>query len=137
METSIDGIIVVDKDGKIILYNHRFLQMWHLQEKRLVTESSEKILNYMFSLLKEPEKYENKAEELFSPSKEKRRGEIELKDGRVFDRYSSQMLDNSGRYLGRIWYFHDISDYKKTERDLKKSEETFHLIMEMEDYSAR
>ena len=130
LEATIDGILVVDKEGNIVLHNQRFAQMWNIPQELIDLKNDKKMLNYAVSLLKEPEKFINKVEHLYSHKEERSRDEIELKDGRVFDRYSSQLVDSNGKYLGRIWYFRDISDYKRAVQALKKSEETFSLVMD-------
>ena len=130
LETTIDGILVVDNEGNTVLHNQRFIQMWNVPRNLIETKSDKQLLKYASSMLIEPEKFLNKVEHLYSNKEEKSKDELELKDGRVFDRYSSQMIDHSGNYLGRIWYFRDITEFKRTEKALKKSEETFHLLME-------
>ena len=88
------------------------------------------MIQYALDQLKEPDKFITKVKYLYNHKNERSRGELEFKDGRFFDRYSSPMVGTNGEYFGRIWYFRDISDFKKAEQDLKKNEETFHLVME-------
>ncbi len=130
LETSIDGILVVDNQGSIVLYNQQFVKMWNMPQEILELRDDKKMLEYVVKSLKNPQEFLDKVEFLYSHKEEKGRDEIELKDGRFFDRYSAQMVDDTGQYLGRIWYFRDITSYKKAENALKKSEDTFHLIME-------
>ena len=58
------------------------------------------------------------------------RDEIELKDGTILDRYSSPVVDQRGKYYGRIWTFRDITSEKKTERALQTAEEKFRQLAE-------
>ncbi|MEK9953479.1 MAG: GGDEF domain-containing protein, partial [Curvibacter sp.] len=44
--------------------------------------------------------------------------EIELKDGRTLERHSTVLRDASGRHLGRVWFFRDISMQKNHEAAL-------------------
>ena len=46
---------------------------------------------------------------------EKSREEIRLKDGKIIDRYSASIKAADGKYYGRVWYFHDITERKKAE----------------------
>ena len=131
LETSIDGILVVDSQRNAALFNQRFTQMWKIPHELLDSKDSKKMLEHAASLQKYPEEFVKRVELLYKHKQEKTRDEIELKDGRVFDRYSSPMTDTDGNYLGRIWYFRDISDHKRAENALKNSRETFNLVMQV------
>jgi signal transduction histidine kinase len=50
------------------------------------------------------------------------RDEIELIDGTILDRYSSPVRGNTGKYYGRIWVFHDITEQRKVEAQLRQSQ---------------
>lgn len=130
LETSIDGILVVDEKGRVVLFNQQFAKMWYISNELICEKDDRKLLQYVAEGIKEPEKFLSRVEYLYIHKEEKSWDVIELKDGRIFDRYSSAMISGNGRYLGRIWYFRDISDYKKAEDALRRSEETFRLAME-------
>jgi PAS domain S-box-containing protein len=130
LETTIDGILVVDDNGKTILFNEQFARLWQMPQEIMDTKSDEKMLQYAASMLKEPEQFINKVEYLYKHKKEESRDEVEFVDGRVFDRYSAPMVDSEGEYIGRIWYFRDISEYKRIVNALKENKDTFNLVME-------
>jgi len=50
---------------------------------------------------------------------------IELKDGRTLERHSSVLRNNDGVYLGRVWFFCDVSPQEKAEstpRDMENQD---------------
>ena len=46
--------------------------------------------------------------------------EIELLDGRTVERHSTVLRNDDGQYLGRVWFFRDITSHKQTEIALKE-----------------
>lgn len=117
-ETSLYGILVVDDRGNVVSANRRMKKMWHVPQKTWGTNHDTVLLQYALTQLKYPDEFLEKVKFLYAHQKKKSRDEIEMKDGRVFDRYSSPLLDQTGRYHGRIWYFLDITARKLTEQNL-------------------
>ena len=122
LETSIDGILVVDDHGKVISHNKRFAQMWSIPDKLLATKDSDQLFSFVFSQLQDPDEFNNKVRYLYSHTEEKTRDEIPFKDGKVFDRYSAPLISPTGQYFGRIWFFRDITDRKKMQEQLLRQE---------------
>jgi hypothetical protein len=69
---------------------------------------------------KDPEQFLDKVNYLYAHKDEKSRDEVEFKDGMIFDRYSSPVIDKTGKYFGRIWTFRDITELKQAEQALKR-----------------
>jgi PAS domain S-box-containing protein len=88
------------------------------------------MLQYVLSQLKDPEQFLGRVKYLYAHKNEKSRDEIQFKDGRVFDRYSSPLLDSNDKYYGRVWYLRDITERKKMDEELRESEERFRTIFD-------
>jgi hypothetical protein len=65
-----------------------------------------------------PEQFVAEINYLREHPNEKSRDEVELVDGTVLDHYSSPVIGHDGIKHGRIWTFHDISEWKKVEKQL-------------------
>ena len=88
------------------------------------------MLKYVWEQLKYPEEFKNKVDYLYEHPEERSRDEIEFADGRYFDRYSSPIISPAGKYLGRIWYFRDITERKQTEEKLHQMNSFLDSIFE-------
>ena len=115
-EASIDGILIVDENDKAISFNQRFVELWSIPKKIVDMRNDKKMLNFVVSQLRYPKKFLDKVNYLYKHKKEKSRDEIEFKDERVLDRYSTPLVTDDKQYLGRIWYFRDITEHKQIDR---------------------
>lgn len=111
---------MVDKEGKSIFFNRRFGEIWNIPQNILDTMDDEKMLQYVRAQLKYPDRFIANVKYLYKHKNEKSRDEIEFKDGKVFDRYSSPLVGPKGEYFGRVWYFRDVTEQKKAEQELKR-----------------
>ena len=116
VETSLDGILVVDSQGQRILTNQRLLTMWKVPQEIRNQKNDEALLQYVAGNTKNPDQFLEKVMYLYDHQDETSRDEIEFKDGMVLDRYSSPVIGRDGKYYGRIWTFRDITDRKRAGR---------------------
>lgn len=118
-EAVIDGVLVIDENRKVILYNQQFNDLWDLPKSLLNTKDDGLLVQqHILKMVKNSDKFLNEIEYLYAHVKDSSRDELELKDGRLFDRSSYPLKDSKGGYVGRVWSFRDITDYKKMEKEL-------------------
>ncbi len=136
-ETSPDGIWVVGSDGKTISSNKNFLKMWAIPKKLVETRADIKILEFILSNLKDREEFLSKIKYLFTRKNEKSSDEIHLKDGKIFDRRSSPLIDLNNNYLGRIWYFRDVTERQKSAEKIKELNELRNKFIQVVSHQLR
>ncbi|MBD2314730.1 PAS domain S-box protein [Desertifilum sp. FACHB-1129] len=114
LESTADGIVAVDLLGNILTYNQKFVEMWKMPPALLQASQSER-LEFLQDSLNDPQSYQERIYELEAHPEREAYDLIELKDGRVFERYSlpQRLGDN---IIGRVWSFCDITEGKKIER---------------------
>lgn len=129
-ETAIDGILAVDGSDRIILANRRFARMFTIPDALLSSREDKLLIQYVSEQIEDAGAFVEKVKHLYRHPHEKSRDEIGLKDGRTLDRYSAPLIDASGRYCGRIWYFRDITERKRGEEEVYRSRQTLQSILD-------
>ncbi|MBI5288729.1 MAG: EAL domain-containing protein [Chloroflexi bacterium] len=116
LESTADGILVVDADGKVAHANGRFARMWHIPSELLDMRDDDRLLAYVIDQLEDANAFVGKVRELYQ-SPDESFDALRFKDGRVFERYSRPLM-NEGRIEGRVWSFRDVSERKRFEDQL-------------------
>jgi len=129
LESTADGVLVVDNLGKISTYNQQFAEMWRLPQQVLSSGKDEDALNFVLDQLRDPDQFRDKVSALYTYPDRESFDTIEFKDGRIFERYSRPQLVE-GQTIGRVWSFRDVTEHRRAEEQLRESEERFRLIAE-------
>lgn len=120
-ESSPDGILVVDADGRIVSHNALFAKMWEVPDEVIAARSDDQAIASVLSKLANPEEFLAGVRYLYEHRDETRTDLLQLLDGRVFERYSSPVVGLGGRYHGRVWHFRDVTARVERENELKAS----------------
>ncbi len=93
--------------------------MWGIDNAPVGQESDEPILLAVQNKVKDPQRFLDRIRYLYQNPHEQAFDErIELKDGRVFSRSTSPVVDADGKFYGRVWFFHDRSAEEQAQRRL-------------------
>ena len=123
LDSTADGILVVDTQGRIANFNDRFAEMWKVPGDLLAAGSSAQPITYVLDQLVNPRDFLAKVEELSTRPESESIDILEFKDGRIFERYSRPQLVD-GAVLGRVWSFRDVTERTRLEAEL--AHQAFH-----------
>jgi PAS domain S-box-containing protein len=122
VDSTLDGILIVDSQGKKILQNQRMNDLWKIPPHIAEDKDDAAQIHFVTGQTKNPQQFADKIAHLYSHPDEISRDEIQLIDGMSLERYSSPVRDKAGKLYGRIWTFRDITEQRKLEGQLRQSQ---------------
>ncbi len=114
LEATADGILVVDRAGKVAAHNQRFLDLWSVSD----SDDDDALLDVVVSQLADGGAFLRRVRELYATPEAQSFDVLRFKDGRVFERYSIPQRVGS-EVVGRVWSFRDVTE---RERLLRRAE---------------
>ena len=122
VESAIDGILVVDAEGKKVLQNAKLSEIWKFPPHVVEARDDTVQVRYTVSRARYPEQFAERVAYLYAHPDEVSRDEVELVDGTILDSYSSPVRDRSGKHYGRIWTFRDITSRRQLEEQFRQAQ---------------
>jgi two-component sensor histidine kinase len=117
IESTADGIYVVDRAGRIIRYNQNFASMWKIPDDLLQSGEDGKVSEYLKTLIKNPGLFSESNDENNCLKDRETYDMLELLDGRIFERYAKpQKMD--ALIIGRVMSYRDVTDRRHAEEKL-------------------
>lgn len=117
LESTADGILVVDHLGRIASFNDRFIELWLIPDHIAASQDNNLILSAITRRLTDPQWFLEKFRHL--REKPTQRGDagpeiIDLTDGSAFE-LTSKPQSIAEQETGWVWSFHDITERKRSE----------------------
>ncbi|HEY0256478.1 MAG TPA: PAS domain S-box protein, partial [Candidatus Methylacidiphilales bacterium] len=119
LNSSLDGILVVDPQGSRVLQNDRVNELWRIPPD-IARANHTQHIEFVKTQTKNTDQFMERVDYLNAHPDEVSRDEIELIDGTILDRYSSPVIGKDGEHYGRIWTFRDITVRKRLARQLNR-----------------
>src|SRR6266513_5269417 len=118
LESTADGILVVDLDGNIVSHNRHFEEMWRLPPTLIAANKDaagrRRLIEHVREQLVNPQVFVDGIQERYAEPQSDSFDVLTFKDGRVLERYSIP-LRLEGRSVGRVWSFRDVTARRRAE----------------------
>ena len=129
LNSTADGLLVVDRNGRILAWNGVFVAISGLPLEILEAGEEDAAIAFVAQRLNDPEAFVSRIRRLRAQPAEESFDTIHLKDGRILERVS-RPLGGSDDIQGRVWSFRDITDREHAARSLRESEMRFRAFAE-------
>jgi diguanylate cyclase (GGDEF)-like protein/PAS domain S-box-containing protein len=116
-----DGLVVVGADDRVLAYNPRFLALWNFPPDMLERGNAVEMREHSARQLKDPGSYRASLEAIAGTDRSQVFDEVELADGRVFERHVSP-LATPGLPAGLVVRWRDVTTRRQAERALAQSQ---------------
>jgi PAS domain S-box-containing protein len=120
LDSTADGIMVLDHDGNIVAYNKKFLETWKIPESMTSSANRDALLSFVLDQVKDPGGFVQLAMRSYARQDAQTLDVVEFRDGRVFERYTGpQML--GGKSVGKVLSFRDVTARRRADHEIEES----------------
>lgn len=119
LESTADGIMMVNGKGKVVDWNQKFIDMWRIPSSMMEDGSESVSFDYILSQLIDPSVIISDVQYLYkNPEWQGVLPELHFKDGRIFERYTQPQRVGS-EIVGRVYSFRDVTERRQAEDFLR------------------
>ncbi|TKJ36156.1 MAG: hypothetical protein CEE38_12050 [Planctomycetes bacterium B3_Pla] len=128
LESTADGILVVDETGQVTHTNRRFAKMWGIPGEPARQPDTGSLLGHIGSRLNDGAAF---LARLQAPHlvEEESSDTLILKEGTVLEVHSLPLIRKAAA-TGRVWSFRDITEHKQTSEALRKAHNELEVRVE-------
>lgn len=129
LESTADGILVLDMDGAIRGFNQRFAESWELPADLLERRDDAGVFQWMAGQVGDPTGYRERLGQIARSPLLEAEDVLVLRSGRVLERVTLPQYAR-GRPIGRVYSFRDITQRLADEARLKLAAQVFESSLE-------
>jgi len=123
------GIVLVNEKMELISFNSEFVKIWNIPPEIQQSRDEQACLKIIMKTLADPKGFFDRVSELYRNRGEVSTDQLYLKDGRVLYRHTHPIY-SYGNYLGRFWYYLDITSFKAAQYQLERQRIFHNAILE-------
>jgi signal transduction histidine kinase len=118
---SLDGILVASGSGDIVFHNRRLLDLWDLPGEAFAGTRDEAVRAMRRRLTRRQDPLGGGAD-VDAPLVELP-AILDVHGGRTLECYGAPVATNDGKSYGRVWYFRDVTERRRTSRQVLEAGE--------------
>jgi diguanylate cyclase (GGDEF)-like protein/PAS domain S-box-containing protein len=118
IENSPDAILIVDQHAHITTCNRNFADMWKVPQELIAARDDAPVLNLIAARVRNTGAFLARVRAFYANPHSGGQDELETRDGRTIERSSAPLYDGKSQYLGRIWFFRDITERRNAEQTI-------------------
>jgi PAS domain S-box-containing protein len=108
LDSTTDAILVTDEKFNLTEFNEKYIDMWKVPRQVLESGMLREVQELTSQNFADSQGFIARIEQIVSSERESF-DQLELKDGRVLERYS-KVLSIDGQRAGRVWSFRDVTE---------------------------
>ncbi len=128
IESTADGLLVVDLHGHVLLHNRQFLAIWGIPTPVCATDEESRLLDFVLPKLENPEAFLSQVRALYRTPDRESLDLLRLKDGRTLERFSRPQLVGD-QIHGRVWSFRDVTLQARAQQCLEHFNDRLELLV--------
>ena len=118
LDSTDEGILVINARGQMANYNKRFLEIWNIPEEIMRTHDTQKAITVAAQQMEEPYEFQKYITGVLKTESESSSLVVRFIDGRTVEMNSKPHIVDS-KSIGRVWSFRDITKHLTVESELK------------------
>ena len=123
VDASPEALLLVDRHHRVVLMNRCYIEMWGVPQHLANVAESELLLHWAAKKVAHPEAFIREVHDLRENPTARLHDVIDLVDGRIFERFLAPVLLPDGTAVGRVWFFRDETQRRRSESELLEAKD--------------